>query len=197
MLAEAAAALDDRSALEIIRVALASDATVATWEDLLVPVLTGVGEQHARTGGAVEDEHILSACVTAALTELRAGLARPDPHRPVLLACAEEEQHALPLHALAAALAEQGVAARMLGARVPYRALATAIRRSAPAAVLVWSQTRATGDPAPLAGLPGERSGPRYLVGGPGWQGPRIPGVRRVRYLPEAVNAVAGALGQG
>jgi hypothetical protein len=68
------------------------------------------------------------------------------------------EQHSLPLYALAAALAELQVETRMLGARTPPQALADAVSRTGPAAVFVWSQTAATGDPAQLAGLPRQRS---------------------------------------
>ena len=50
----------------------------------------------------------------------------------ILLACADEEQHSLPLEALAAALAETGVPSRLLGARVPPDALARRGRADRP-----------------------------------------------------------------
>ena len=52
-----------------------------------------------------------------------------------LLACADEEQHSLPLEALAAALAERGIGARLLGARVPPDAL-----REVEAKLADWQQ---------------------------------------------------------
>src|SRR4029079_5226953 len=57
---------------------------------------------------------------------------------PVLLACAPHEQHTLPLHALAAGLAEQRVPLRMLGARVPTTAVPGAARRTDAGAIFLW-----------------------------------------------------------
>jgi hypothetical protein len=94
----------------------------------------------------------------------------------VLLACAPEEQHSLPLLALAAALSEAGAARLMLGARVPASALAAAIERARAHSVFVWSQTSETGDPSWLGELPGAARPPlRIVVGGPGWDLGRLP----------------------
>ena len=58
----------------------------------------------------------------------------------MLLACAPEDAHVLPLHALAVALAERRVPVRTLGPRVPATALASATRRLGASAVFVWRQ---------------------------------------------------------
>ena len=81
-------------------------------------MLVAVGERWAATGEGVEVEHLLAETAASAL---RAVSAAPEPRngRPVLLACAPEEQHSLPLSALAAALAEQGIGARLLGGGLP------------------------------------------------------------------------------
>jgi transposase-like protein len=195
-LARAAMALDDGSILEIIRVALACDATAITWEDLLVPVLSALGDHYQRTGSAIEAEHLLSACAVTALAEVWSGVFPRLGQPPVLLACAEEEQHTLPVHALAASLADEGIASYALGAGVPYHALASAMSRTRPGAVFVWSQTAATGDPALLAEC---AAGPcQVIIGGPGWRQDSVPpGIRRVAYLPEAVSAIAAAVAGG
>ncbi len=73
--------------------------------------------RRARRGGAPA-----LPCVSAVLAAVAPATRRPGPLR-ILLACADEEQHSLPLEALAAALAAAGVPTRMLGARVPPRAL--------------------------------------------------------------------------
>lgn len=192
-LARAAAALDEGQALEIIRVALACDATVATWEELLVPVLSEVGDTYQRTGTAIEAEHLLSSCVATALTDIWSSVFPAQGQPPVLLACAEDEQHTLPVHALAASLAEDGIASHVLAPGLPCRALRAAIERIEPVAVFVWSQTGATGDPVPLAGCaPGTW---QLIIGGPGWQQDRIPaGTRLVDRLPSAVTAVRAAV---
>jgi hypothetical protein len=189
-------ALDDRAMDELIATALRRDGVVRTWQELLVPVLTGIGDRYAGTGTCIEVEHLLSARVLAVLGGLVARPVEAVNGRPVLLSCAAEEQHGLPLYALGAALTEEGIALRLLGPGMPYPALAGAIERTGPGAVFVWSQTSASGDPAPLAGLPARRPALRLIVGGPGWAHDRLPdGVRAVHSLPEAIAAVRAALG--
>ncbi len=115
----------------------------------------------------------------------------------MLLACAEREQHSLPLYALAAALAERGVSSRMLGPALPYGSLVAAVRRTGPAAVFLWSQVAETGDPAALPDLRPRRPGARLLLGGPGWPQDGLPdGSRLVGSLPDAVTEVIAALGR-
>jgi methylmalonyl-CoA mutase cobalamin-binding subunit len=104
----------------------------------------------------------------------------------VLLACAPDEQHSLPLDVLAAALAEKGSAVRNLGARVPAAALVSAARRLAPRVVFVWAHHRAYADQVPLAEMDD-----RVLVGGPGWDDVPLPGgVLRVDTLTGAVETI-------
>ncbi|URM93748.1 MerR family transcriptional regulator [Actinomadura madurae] len=192
-LARAAMALDVPAMTRLVRTAIARDAVAGAWDGLIVPVLTGIGRKHEATGDCVEVEHLLSTVLLACLAEVPAP-AEPFNVRPVLLACAPEEQHSLPVHALAAALAEEGVGVRLLGARVPERALAAAIRRTGPGAVFVWSQTAGTGDPGWLDGLPGSRPAARLLAGGPGWARDRLPaGVRPVTSLAAAVAEIRSA----
>lgn len=141
---------------------------VAAWDTVLCPVLTAIGDRHAATGALIEVEHLISGCVSDVL----GAVPRPDPTVParIVLACADDEQHSLPLEALAAALAAAGVPARMLGARVPPAALAAAVRRTGPTAVVVWSHHPPTGDPAQLEGLLRKRHRPMVLAAaGPGW----------------------------
>ena len=99
----------------------------------------------------------------------------------------------LPLHALAAALSERRVATRVLGARVPRDALASAIRRSGPAAVFLWSALPRTGSTDQLAGLPAVRPAPQLVLGGPGWQGGLPAGAVATHSLAEAVEQIAAA----
>jgi hypothetical protein len=123
-----------------------------------------------------------------------ARLAAPASARPVLLAAAEDELHTLPLYALAAALAEQGIGTRVLGARMPVAALADAVRRSGPAAVFIWSQLERTADPRRLAALPTLRPATIVVVGGPGW-GSAPPGAVLAADLGDAVDLIATAVG--
>ena len=195
-LARAALALDEQRISETIRAALIRDGSVRTWEELLVPVLSGLGTRFEHTGTCVEAEHLLSVAVIAEFSRRTADLPGQVQHRAVLLASAEDEQHSLPLHALAAALAERGIDSRVLGPDLPYFALAAAVRRTGPGVVFLWSQAPATGDPAMLPDLFPRRPGARLILGGPGWDQDRIPAsARLVDTLPDALSEVAAALG--
>ncbi|GIJ08509.1 MerR family transcriptional regulator [Micromonospora andamanensis] len=188
-LARAAMRLDAEAISETISRAIAADGVVTTWDRLLRPLLVGIGERHVATGALIEVEHLVSRCVSAALGAVASAGPAAGPPR-VLLSCADEEQHSLPLEALAAALAEAGVGYRMLGARVPVTALLAAIDRTGPAAVVLWSQTRATADPAQLTALLSAPSRPLLvLAAGPGWPARNLPaGVVRPTDLTEAVS---------
>ncbi|MEV7804284.1 MerR family transcriptional regulator [Microbispora sp. NPDC088329] len=194
MLVRAVTALDATTVNAGLDAALAAHGVVWTWERLVLPVFAAVSRRQQDTGTGIDIEHLFSDRIQAALTRFAARAPSPVHPRPVLLAGAEEEQHALPIHALAAALGTLGVETRVLGARTPYTALADAMRRLGPAAVFVWSQIRQTGDPAPLAALPRLRPACRVVVGGPGW-GDGLPSeVVRVTTFRDAISAVMTTL---
>jgi methanogenic corrinoid protein MtbC1 len=195
-LARAVLALDEKQISETIRATLASDGSVRTWEELLLPVLSGVGTRFEHTGTCVEAEHLLSMATMAAFSRYAADRPGHLEHRAILLASAEGDQHSLPLYALAAALAERGIDSRMLGSDLPYSSLAAAVRRTGPAVVFLWSQVPATGNPVSLPDLSPRRPGSRLILGGPGWDRDRIPATARlVGTLPEALSEVLAALG--
>jgi DNA-binding transcriptional MerR regulator len=194
-LARAAMALDSASIRAAVERAVAEHGVVPTWTDLLCPVLVAVGERWATTGEGVEVEHLLAETAGSAL---RAVGPAPEPRngRPVLLACAPEEQHSLPLAALAAALAERGIGARLLGGGLPLMALRAAVRRTGPAALMVWAHAAATADVQVLDAMPVLRPPVAVLAGGVGWVGRRLPA--RVTYVPDlaaAVGLVTRAIG--
>lgn len=194
-LARAALSLDSQACIGIVADTLERRGVVWTWDHLLVPVLQGVGQRWESTGRGIEVEHVLSQAIQSAFGSVVARLTQPVNARTVLLACADEEMHSLPLWAVAASLAERRLGSRVLGARVPLPALEHAIRRTGPAAVVVWSQVPATGSTEPLATLPELRPAPLVLVAGPGWQEPLPSGVHRVYDLTETVARIARAVG--
>jgi MerR family transcriptional regulator, light-induced transcriptional regulator len=121
----------------------------------------------------------------------------PGAARPVLLAGMAGDQHRLPLVVLAATLTQRSVACRSLGTDLPSTALVAAIRRSAPAAVLLWSQLSSTADPQVLRLLPRTRPGYRSFVAGPGWTGvelpPQVTGLTSLQEATDAISAAATA----
>ena len=192
-LARAALALDSPSVRRIITESVAERGVIWTWDTLVAPVLIGVGERFQSTGQGVDLEHLLSEGVVSALRDVIDSAPEVDGARPVLLAAAPDEQHTLPLYAVAAALAERGVPTRLLGARVPHDALVSAVRRIGPPAVMVWSHDPITGDLHTLAGISASRPAPVVVVGGPGWPEVLPPEVCRVGDLSDAITRLASA----
>nr|WP_205861254.1 MerR family transcriptional regulator [Planosporangium flavigriseum] len=193
-LGRAALRLDALGVRHLVATAVAERGVLDAWDQVLRPVLVAVGERAGRSHELVEVEHLLSGCISAVF----GSLPRPPRDCPVraLLACADEEQHSLPIEALAAALAVRGIPARVLGARVPPRALHAAVRRTGPVAVLLWAHTRATADPAQLTGLLTERGRPAVVAaGGPGWDPAGLPaGVVTPATLVDAVELFTAAV---
>ncbi|GGR55659.1 MerR family transcriptional regulator [Streptomyces roseolus] len=205
-LARAAVRLDGALMEAMLGAALATYGLVTTWEEIMTPTLHAVGRKWESSGDRyVEVEHLLSWHVSTALR--RAAVTGPSVASqgpPTLLACVPSEQHTLPLEALAAGLAEQALPTSMFGAAVPAEALDAAVRRSGPAAVVLWSQARSTADHA-LArhiagttfGMRGARTGPVVLLAGPGWRGRALaPGTARPGGLREAIGLISGLYGE-
>jgi DNA-binding transcriptional MerR regulator len=195
-LGRAAMALDSRTVTATLREQLRGAGVLATWEQVLRPVLVAVGERWAATGEGVEVEHLLSDCATVALREIAEQANEPLGGRPVLLAGAPDEQHSLPLHVLAAGLAERGIGTRTLGPALPADALHAAVRRTGPALLFLWSQLPGTADVPALDALPITRPPTALVVGGPGWNRSALPDrVTVARDLPAALDLVEQALG--
>jgi MerR family transcriptional regulator, light-induced transcriptional regulator len=93
----------------------------------------------------------------------------------VLLACVDGERHTLPLEALRAALAQQGIPTRNLGAAAPTAALHDALYRAEqpPVALVLWAHTTDTADPGALHSL--AETGSTLIAAGPGWDHSALP----------------------
>jgi len=195
-LARAADSLDSAACREIITASLERRGVVWTWDSLIAPLLIGIGDRWHATGRGVEVEHALTQVIEFCLGSVVGQLRSPINVRPVLLAAAPEELHALTLNALASALAERQIEVVMLGQRVPPDALFAAVQRLGPQVVFFWSQAAATGHPAHLADLRKIRPAPALIAGGPGWPESMPPGVIRVLHLAEAVSKIARIVGE-
>ncbi|MEU4829086.1 MerR family transcriptional regulator [Streptosporangium sp. NPDC023615] len=195
MLTRAAVALDSRTVHEWLVAALTRHGVSWTWERLVTPVFEAICRLQSESSAGVEVEHLFSDRLLASLIGLTERPSRPVNVRPVLLACAPDDQHSLPIYALAAALTtEHRVETRVLGSRTPYPALADAMRRLGPSVVFVWSQLPATGDPAPLSSLPATRPPSRIIAGGVGWREGLPASIPHVTSFEEAVTRVLAAL---
>jgi hypothetical protein len=152
-----------------VRAAVSGLGPLNSWSAMLVPMLRQVGERWESGQLGVESEHLASACVAGALAPWTALPAANGLRLPVLLACAEDERHALPLLALQAGLAERGVPCQLLGAAVPRAALTAAVRRTGPSVVFLWSSVAGTGGPEGFEAVPEPRRRVPIVLGGPGW----------------------------
>jgi DNA-binding transcriptional MerR regulator len=202
-LRNAAVRLDSPLIDRMLTSAVHSHGLAGTWEGAMSPALRAIGRTWASSGDAtgeryVEAEHLLSWHISTALRRNADTKEPGDDEQPVLLACLPGEMHTLALEALSATLAERGLPVRMFGAAVPLRALAEAVRRTGPRAVVLWSQTRPTADRAVLGmvrstarGIRGARTQPVVLAGGPGWSRTApTEGVHRPHSLADALELV-------
>lgn len=191
----AAMAMDSAAVQSLLADAVEADGVVATWNEVVRPVLAAVTARWEHSGAGVEVSHLLEECVRATMIRATPIVTEPRNHRPVLLACVPDERHDLPLYPLAAVLAQRGVGARHLGAALPPAALAAAVRRTAPAAVVLWAQLPRYADPGVVDGLPRTRQQVRVFVGGPGWERGVVPQPsERVNDLASAADAVERAV---
>jgi len=193
-LGRAALALDFPAARTVLVEAVDTLGVVATWDDVARPVLAAVARRWATTGAGVEIEHLLSQSIAAVFSAHALAKGEAPEGRPVLLAGMPHERHTLPLLVLAAALGDRSVPVQPMGTDLPRPALHAAVRRTAPAAVVLWSQTAATADVGLLDSLPETRPRSRTFVAGPGWEDLGLPArVQPLTSLAQAVDALVTA----
>jgi MerR family transcriptional regulator, light-induced transcriptional regulator len=193
-LARAAMCLHSPSMRYILESAVTRHGVIFAWTNVMMPVLIGIGERYAATERFIEVEHLLSRSITEALSTVPRPPHEIDPR--VLLAATDQEQHTLPLEALAAALAEHGVPSRLLGPRLPPRALLNVVERTGPAVVVLWSQLPGSGDVTQLASLLSLPLPPLLVAAaGPGWTATDLPPtVTPLSGLAEGVRVVTAAI---
>lgn len=201
-IARAALRLDAAVLDELLLAAIAEHGLVAAWTEVMVPTLQAVGRKWETSGEKyVEVEHFLSWHVAGALRRATPPTVEDRPGATTVLACVPGENHTLPLEVLSAALTERGVPVRMFGGALPVESLVAAVRRTGPAAVGLWAQSRTTASP-PLAqhvaamewGVRGARRRPVVLTLGPGWAGRPVAGLVRPSGLAEAVAALESSV---
>lgn len=195
-LSRAADMLDGLECERIIQGMLEAKGVVWSWDNVIHPVLVKAGDHWEKTGEGVEVEHLLSEALTSQFKRIAGRLQEPVNARPVVLACAPFDMHTLPIYAIAAGLAEHGIATRVLGPRMPGEALAVACNRIGPSAVVVWSQTIGTADVDVWNALQNQRPAPLKMSAGPGWPTELPDGVVGSHDFSSTLVELAAAAGQ-
>lgn len=186
----AASDLDTPTCAALVRAAIAEHGVLTAWTRVMQPVLADAGQRFANTGSGVDVEHLLS---TAVLAELVRATEPVPGDAGVLLACVPGEDHWLPLQALAAALSEAHVGARVMGPGVPARDLLNTVRRLRPRVVVVLAVLPVRTDPLPV--LHDHDVPARLFAAGPGWAPAQLgPGTGLLVSLDDAVAEVRRTL---
>jgi hypothetical protein len=173
-LARAAMSLDTYETHRLVRDMIRREGVVLAWNDTIMPVLRALGERTRVTGDAIDVEHAFSESVLGVFRAVAMAVPPSGSAPVVLLACADSDQHSLPLHALAAALAERGIPTRMLGASVPPLALSASVRRTGPSVIVLYARVDGAnaGDTETLRR---QRPAPTVILAGPGWRAETAP----------------------
>ena len=180
----AARAADSERCRVVLDSVLARRGVVEAWESVCRPALVLIHADQRDDPDCIDIEHALSWAMLGALHRA----PRPPilPGTPlVMLACVEAEHHTLPLAALAAALGGQRIPVRMLGAATPTQSLVRAVRETAPAALVLWSQRPGPAGPHILQLL--SPYPPRLFTAGPGWTLDGPAGVAHLASLTQAL----------
>jgi hypothetical protein len=170
------------------------DGVISTWNSMIMPVLRALGERTRVTGDGIDVEHAFSEVILGVMRSVASGVPQPGNAPVVLLACADSDYHSLPLHALAAALAERGVGTRMLGSGLPPHALSASVRRTGPSVIVLFARMSGA-DAGDVEGLRRQRPAPTVILAGPGWRPETMPSsARTASSLIGAVDEVLQAI---
>jgi DNA-binding transcriptional MerR regulator len=158
-------ALDEAAAHAVVDAAIAELTTDALLTSIVLPLLHDLGRRWESGDVSIAHEHFASTLLRGRLLGLARGWGRGGtPH--VLLACAPDEEHDLPLIALGLALRARGARITYLGARTPYESLADAVTQLRPEICVVSATVPLPGRGEKL--LKSIASRTRLLFGGPG-----------------------------
>lgn len=185
--------LDTAAMSEALDRSIAVHGVLRTWDDLCRPAFAELVDRQV-SGACIDAEHALSWVVSGSLRSVVQRSAAVHGNRglrgaEIVLACTPGERHLLALDALAAALAEAGVAVRMLGSDVPLSALRDALGRLRPRTVVLWSQAQSTANIEAVE--IGQSLAGQVCVGGQGWAAVGLPdGVQLLTGLEQARDAL-------
>lgn len=190
-LAKSTSALDQVACAAIISESLNEIGVIPTWNELLLPILKSIGEMWELRQCGIEVEHILSTAIQTEFARFAHESTKESSRAMVVLGSMSGDAHQLPLWAVGAGLAEQGIRFVHLGGGMPLESLGDVITRTGPRAVFLWSQIKEATDSTDLAQLPSLRPNPRIVIGGPGWVNEPPRGVHMANDLMSAVALIS------
>ena len=165
----AALSLDPGMLSKIYQSTLRERDLVGAWTQVFAPALRAIGDQWGAGSLGVESEHLASEILVSELrTVIRANRPR-NAASEAILACADDEQHYIPLLALEAELARHGVSALGLGARVPTQALQSLLLSRRPSRLFLWASISRAVDEQLWSVLTDVHWPLLVVLGGPGW----------------------------
>jgi hypothetical protein len=193
-LARTAMALDTYESNRILQESIRRQGVVPTWNTMVMPVLRALGERVRVSGEGIDVVHAFSEVLLGVLRNVAMSVRVTRSSPMVLLACADSDYHSLPLHALAAALAEHEVPTRMLGTGLPPHALAASVRRTGPSVIVLFARMPGA-DAGDAQVLRRQRPAPTVVLAGPGWRPDTIPAsAHTAGSLVEAIDVVLRGL---
>lgn len=194
-LSTAALAMDVGAVQHMLADTITELGVLSAWTGVVEPVLSALGARWRGASAGAEVEYLLAECVFGALVRATPVLDDPRNTRPVLLGCVPEERDSMPMYALAASLAGRRIGAQLFGVPLPAEVLAVAVRRSAPAAVVLWAHRRGVADARLFARVSRGRPRSRLFACGPGWDPANLPDkVELLTDLPGAADRLEHVL---
>ncbi|MFO0727799.1 MAG: MerR family transcriptional regulator [Myxococcota bacterium] len=111
----------------VVSFAMSVAPPLTSFDQIFRPALQEIGSLWESGRISVAQEHLASEVIGRALRSMRLLVEPSEGDRLVLLACLEDEEHALPLYGVAFRFASWGYRTVVLGPRTPPSALATAV----------------------------------------------------------------------
>ena len=191
VLARAARRLDVLTVRDTLNAAIAERGVVETWHELASPAFLLISKAHGRDLDKAPARRVLGRC----LSEVFAAVPRPAAGSPVpvLLTGVDDQRDVIALDAVAAGLAERGVASRHFGGGMPTDMLADVVARTRPAVVVVWGHAWHVSSPSLISAVgSGSPHRPVVVAAGSGWPA-EPPGAVHCLTMADAVACAAAA----
>lgn len=158
--------LEPRAVRDVLEEARVDLGLGATLDEVLMPTMRQIGSWWESGHCDIAQEHLTTEAVRGWLAWLVSTAPIAVGEAPILLACGPRDLHTLGLEALAALLAQDGLATRSLGSRTPQRTLLAAVTATEAPAVVVVSHLSTQRRPAVEALVAVAGTGPQVFYAG-------------------------------